>query len=200
MNREDLLRRLEGLHNVETVAEALKIKKQSAINLLSKLKRKGYVTVSKHKRSLYKISMRKQRQRDPGMFDIINKYNKNMKLMPWYDHQVHGAYGPEDALIDAIQTESFRVILASMRLFSHINNWPKLYKLAKEKGIWQKVGALYDLSKRFFRVTKIPKIYPQHDGIRWSKLTQLKKMNFPTIAKKWHVYIPFNEYDMEEIA
>jgi len=200
MDKEEMLWKLEGLHTVETVAEALNIKRQSAINLLSRLKKEGYVTVEKHRKSLYKVSMKKQRPRDPGMFDIINKYSPNMKLAEWYDHQVHGEYGPEDALIDAIQTKSFRAILASMRLFSHIKDWPKVYRLSKEKGIWQKVGALYDVAKRFFRVRRMPRTYPQHNGTRWERLTQIKKMNFPMIGKRWHVYIPFNEYDMREVA
>ena len=160
MNQADLLQLLEGLHTVETVADALKIKKQSALNLLAKLKKQQYVTVSgggKQKR-LYKITQTKQRPRVPGMFDIINKYSP-LKLNPWYDHQVHGKYGPEEALVDAIQTQSFRAILASMRLFGHITNWPRLYHLAKQKNSWQKVGALYDVAKLFFKVKKMPEKY-----------------------------------------
>ena len=136
MKQDDVLKTLEGLHTIETVAEALNIKNQSALNLISKLKKQGYVTTRggyKQKR-LYKIT--KQRKRDKGMFDIINKYSP-MKLAPWYDHQVHGAYGPEEALIDALQTQSFRAILASMKLFNHITDWPKLYNLAKKKDCWQ---------------------------------------------------------------
>ncbi len=201
MSQEKILKAIEGLQTVETVAEALKIKKQSALNLLSKLKRQGYITTSggRQQKRLYKISAKKQRKRDLGMFDIINKYSP-MKLAPWYDHQVHGHYGPEEALIDAIQTQSFRAILASMHLFKHITNWPKLYKLAKEKGCWQKVGALYDVSKLYFRIKKMPKRYKTAAIKGWQKLTQLKKTNFSNIAKKWQVYIPFNEKDMREAS
>ena len=202
MNQENMLRKLEGLHTVETVAEALNIKKQSAINLLSRLKKAGYVTVSRHKRSQYKITMRKQRQRDPGMFDIINKYSPNMKLMPWYDHQVHGIYGPEEALIDAIQTKSFRAILASMRIFNHIKNWQKLYSLAKEKGIWQKVGALYDVAKRFFRVRRMPRRYNYG---KFEKMMYLirkyptSEKDFYPITRKWKVAIPFRYGDIDKV-
>ena len=201
MEQNDVLLKLEGLHTVETVAEALSIKNQSALNLISKLKKQGYVTTTgghKQKR-LYKITAKKQRKRDLSMFDIINKYSR-MKLSPWYDHQVHGTYGPEEALIDALQTQSFRVILASMKLFNHITDWPKLYKLAKEKECWQKVGALYDVARLYFKVRKMPVRYLKHKERNWRKLTQLKKINFPNIANRWHVYIPFNERDMGEIA
>src|SRR3989338_434514 len=179
MNQADLLQLLEGLHTVETVADALKIKKQSALNLLAKLKKQQYLTVSGggRQKRLYKITQTKQRPRVPGMFDIINKYSP-MKLNPWYDHQVHGKYGPEEALVDAIQTQSFRAILASMRLFGHISNWPRLYYLAKQKNCWQKVGALYDVAKLFFKVKKMPEKYQKVKPTSWSKLTQLKKLNF----------------------
>jgi len=201
MDQNELLQKLEGLQTVETVAEALNIKKQSALNLISKLKKEGYVKTSggRHQKRLYKITTRKQRKRDYGMFDIINKYSA-MKLAPWYDHQVHGKYGPEEALVDAIQTQSFRAILASMRLFNHINDWPRLYKLAREKNCWQQIGALYDVSRKYFKVRKMPLQYLKHKERKWRKLTQLKKVNFSAIAKKWHVYIPFNEKDMREAS
>ena len=202
MVHEDVLRKLEGLHTVKTAADALGMGRQSAINLLSKLKKEGHVTVSgggKQPR-LYKVTMRKQRPRDTGMFDIINRYSP-MKLAPWFDHQVHGHYGPEDAIVDAVQTQSFRAILASMRLFNHITDWPRLYRLAVEKGVWQKVGAVYDITRQFLKVKKQPKKYErkQDPYEQWQPLSQLRKKNFPKIAEKWHVYIPFNNKDIEAV-
>lgn len=202
MADEEALRKLEGLQTAETTAKALGIGRQSTINLLSRLKKEGYVTTSGGGRQprFYKVTMRKQRPRDNGMFDLINKYSP-MKLSPWYDHQVHGRYGPEEALVDALQTQSFRAILASMRLFNHITDWPRLYRLAVEKGVWQKVGAVYDVSRRFTRVKKQPGLYEsKHKPYgKWQQLSQLRKKNFPDIAEKWHVYIPFNLKDLEEI-
>lgn len=202
MNHEDVLRKLEGLHTAETARRALGMTRQSAINLLSKLKKEGYVTVSGGGRQprLYRVTMRKQRPRSPGMFDIINKHSP-MKLSPWYDHQVHGRYGPEEALVDALQTQSFRAILASMRLFNHITDWPRLYRLASEKCVWVKLRALYDVARIFIRVKRMPALYA-HKQVRvkkWDAFTQLRKLNFPQIAEKWHVYIPFNPKDLEAI-
>ena len=196
---DSILKKLEGIHTVETVAEALRIKRQSAINLLSRLKKEDYVTVSGggRQKRLYTVTIRKQRKRADGMFDIINRYSR-IKVSPWFDHQVHGSYGPEEALIDAIETKSFRTILASLRLFSHIKEWPKLYMLAKKKGCWQKVGALYEVARTCIKAGKMPSRYVQ-GGKKWDALTQLRKMNFPGIANKWCVYIPFNEKDLEAI-
>ncbi len=197
----ELLWKLEGLHTVETAAEKLGITRQATLNLLCRLKKEQHVTVSGGGRikRIYKITIRKQLPRVPGMFDIINKYSPHMKLNPWYDHQVHGRYGPEEALIDAIQTENFRVILASLHLFKHIKNWPRLYRMAKEKNCWQKVGALYDVARLFMRVHQIGSRYLKVITKKWVALTQLRKKNFPEIAGRWKVYIPFNEHDMVEL-
>ena len=197
-----LLRRIEGLHTIETLQKELNLTKQSTINLISKLRKEEYITLfagGGKKKRIYRITARKQRKRQEGMFDIINKYSPNMKIREWYDHQVHGIYGPEEALIDALQTQSFRLILASMRLFNHIKDWKKLYILSKEKNCWQKVGALYDVSRLFFKVKKMPERYRKRKYKKWIKLTQLKKKNFPKISEKWHVYISFNKYDLKEI-
>ncbi len=202
MNCDEMLKTLQGLHTVETVAEALNLNRQSALNLLSRLKKEGYLTVSgggKQKR-LYKITTTIQRPRSPGMFDLLNKYSP-MKLMPWFDHQVHGPYGPEEALIDAIETKSFRAILASLRLFNHITDWPKLYRLAKQKECWQKVGALYDVTRIFFRVRKMPEMYSRLEKPKkWVAFTQIRKKNFLSISSKWKVYLPFNQKDIESFG
>lgn len=202
MEQEEILRKIEGLQTIETIMDKLGIKRQSAINLLSRLKKEGYVAaMGGGKRiRIYKITMRKQRKRDKGMFDILNKHNPSFQLREWYDHQVHGEYTVEDAIVDAIQTGSFRAILATLRLFNHVKDWPKLYKLAKEKGIWQKVGALYDVSKLNFKVRKMPRRYPKSYAESWKQLSQLKdRNNFPEIQKKWHTYIPFNQKDVLEV-
>ncbi|MBI5393575.1 hypothetical protein HZA96_06940 [Candidatus Woesearchaeota archaeon] len=201
MNQDEHLYKLEGLHTIETAAEKLNITRQSALNLLVKLKKQEYATVqgAGRKKRLYTISMRKQRKRDIGMFDIINKYSPHMKINPWYDHQVHGVYTVEDALIDAIETKSFRIILASLHLFKHIKDWPKLYKLAKEKSSWQKVGALYDVARMFMKIRKMPERYR---GSKWKTLSCLippyetKEKEFYSIRDKWKINIPFRFGDL----
>lgn len=203
MVKYEVLLELEGLQTVDTVAEKLGIEKQSALNLLSKLKEENYVTREgggKQKR-IYRITARKQRPRSPGMFDIVNKYSP-MKVMPWFDHQVHGHYGPEEALIDAIETQSFRLILASMKLFNNIKDWNKLHKIASEKGIWQKVGALYDLSRKYFRVRRMPKKYMEKK--KFPKQYLIKDYptadeKFKIIEQEWNVAIPFKKMDILKV-
>jgi len=199
INEKQLLR-ISGLQTAESVAEKLKITRQSALNLVSRLKKAGHVVSSgggKQKR-IYTITTTKHRIKQEGLFDMINKYSP-MKVVPLYDHQVHGRYTPEDALVDALETKNFRVILASMRLFGHINNWSKLYAVARKKDCWKKLCALYSVAKQFVRVRKMPKKYELNAGNGWVQITQLKTKNFPEISEKYKVYIPFNKQDMEEI-
>ncbi|MFH0870666.1 MAG: hypothetical protein V1866_06450 [archaeon] len=198
---DDLLRRLEGLHTIETLAKALGMGRQSAINFASRLRKQGYLSSSgggKQPR-FYKITARKQRERVPGMFDILNKHSPQ-KLSPWYDHQVHGRYGVEEALVDAVKTGSFRAILASLSLFNHVKDWPRLHRLADDNGCWQKVGALYDAARMHLRVKRMPERYRNISGkeYEWVKLTSLENRdNFSDVQQKWHVYIPFNEKDLK---
>ncbi|GEM_PF-758264 len=205
IKQDKQLRLLEGLHTAETAAVTLHISRQAALNLLSRLKKEGHVTTrgGGRRKRLYTITMIKQRQRDPGMFDIINKYSPAMKLAPWFDHQVHGPYGAEEALIDALGTRSFRVILTSLRLFSHITDWSKLYRLAKEKDCWQKVGALYDIARMFFRVRKMPERYhPIKKTKKYTVVTSVfetKEERFKRIEKRWNVPIPFLKGDIEKV-
>jgi len=191
--KESTLRKLEGLQTIDMIAEKLNITEGSARNVITKLKKEQHLT--KWGRKIYKITMRKQRPRQKGMFDIINEHSPWMKLNEWYDHQVYGEYGPAEALIDAINSKSHRAILASMQLFKHIDNWQKLYNHAGSN--WHKVAALYDVARLHFRVRKMPRRYRKQRSYNWEQLTQLKnRNNFPDIQKRWKVYIPFNQKDI----
>lgn len=200
----DTLRKLEGLHTIETIAEDLNITKGSAMNLITKLKKEQHATIwAGGRKKIYKITIRKQRPQSPGMFDIINKYSPKMQLNPWYDHQVHGKYEVEDALVEAVQTQSFRAILASLNLFKHITNWPKLYKLAKEKDVWQQIGAMYDVAKMFFRVRAMPEKYKnkKYDSHRYLiKNYPTKEEKFKTIRDFWNVDVPFRMGDLAKVT
>jgi len=205
MDKEEVLKELEGFQMLEDIMRKLNLTKQSAINLVSKLKKEGYARVifggGKRKRN-YHISQKKFRPRSPGMYDILNKYNSaGFQLSVYTDHQVHGKYTVEDAIIDAIQTKSFRKILATLRLFPHIKNWPRLYKLAKEKNCWQKVGALYDVSRLYFRSSRMPLRYEcgKFNKKYFIRKYMTKEEKFIPIKKKWKIEIPFRKGDIDKI-
>ena len=201
MNLHDVLWKLEGLHTVETVMDELHLKKQSALNLLSRLTKEGHVTISGggRKKRVYNITLTKQRLRVHGMWDVLNAYNPSFKLRPWYDHQVHGVYSVEEALVDAVHMKSFRISLAALRLFQHVKNWKKLHDLAMAAGCMQQIGALYNVARIFLKVRTMPKKYKTHTYQQWQLLSHLKKKNFSPISTYWRVYIPFNENDIREV-
>lgn len=202
MKSEEILRKLEGLHTLDTIVDVLRIKHSSALNLIARLRKEQHLTSSgggKRKR-LYKITMRKQRPRVMGMFDILNKNSQHMQLAPWYDHQVHGRYTVEDAIVDAMLTRSFRVILVSLRSYPKVKNWVYLHRLAKDKGCWQEIGAMHDLARLYFRVKPISR-KPGTENLEWKKISRLDdRKNYPEIQSRWCVVIPFNEKDMAEVS
>jgi len=199
----DILRKIEGLQTIELVAEKLGLNRQSAINLMSKLKKERHVTVSGggRRKRLYKVTLWRQLPRERGMFDIINKYSPNFQVNEWFDHQVHGVYTEEDALIDAIKTKSFRLVLASLRLFAHIRDWRKLYRLAKQEDLVQEVGALYDVARQMYRSEKIPGYFRVYSPRTRKYIIRDYRHVNPKhygIEKKWNVGLPFKEGDLNK--
>ncbi|MBR9692848.1 hypothetical protein GOV07_02845 [Candidatus Woesearchaeota archaeon] len=198
------IQKIEGLQTVETAQEALGLTRQSTINLLSKLKKQGHVTTTgggKQPR-FYKITCYKQRPRKEGMFDLLNKHNPHFKLAEWYDHQVHGKYTVEDAILDAIDTKSFRAILATLRCFNYVKDWKKLYNEAKKRNSWNKIGALYDVARLFFRTRKMPKRYRKlHEKKRIELINGFKttEEQYKRISEEWRVQIPFNRHDVRDL-
>ena len=150
---------IEGKQTVESVAEKLKIKKTSAINLLSRLKKQGKVTVSgggKQKR-IYTIS--KLPIREPnGFYKTVNKYSE-IKLVPKFEHHIHGNYTVEKAVIDGILIGDSRTLEATSYLFKRIINWKKLFELAKQRGLAEEVHRLYGIAKQNFKCRTMPKRY-----------------------------------------
>jgi hypothetical protein len=94
------------------------------------------------------------------------------------------------------------VILASMRLFSHIKDWKKLYRLAKEKDCWQQVGALYDVARMYFKVRRMPAVYAHSHGVKRKALIPpypTKEPLFYPIERRWRVSIPFRKADLWKV-
>lgn len=217
MNRRmERVRLLEGRHTVESVQEELGLTRDSALNLLSRLKNEGYARVSGggRQKRIYIISPKKTVRGENNLFDIINAYSK-IKLVPLFKHEAYGEYGVENALVDAVLTKNFRVLQAGLFLFNHIRDWKKLHSIARRKNVEQELGALYDCARVFIRTRKMP------ENIRKSMLAAAKKIKkgenqkkavkyllrelatndkrMKKISHKWNVMLPFSTQDMEEL-
>jgi len=149
----------EGKFTIETFAKERGISIQSAINLLSKLKKQGFVLVSgggKQQR-IYTIANTKQEQTN-GFYDIINKYSPE-KLNSSFKHYTHGNYTVEHAIIDGIRIGDYRTLQATKHLFRHVKNWKRLFDLAKSKNLTREVLELYEEARHEIKCRKMPKRY-----------------------------------------
>lgn len=201
-----LLRKTEGKHTIDTFMKQTALTKESALNLLCRLRKKGYVRTEgggKQKR-IYTISTKKI-QEGKGLFTLLNKYAK-IKVVPSFVHIVHGVYTEENALIDAIETKDFRILQAAVYLFGHVKNWTKLHELAKKRHLEPIAGALYDFARLVIRTRKMPEnVYHAFLRMRSAKKIELfpyTKTDSPqikTIENVWNVILPFSKQDMEEM-
>lgn len=206
MTPTEFLRKMEGLHTLDTLVEDLHLSRGSILNTLSKLKKEGYVQRmggGKQKR-IYRISQKVIPQEN-GMFTLINRYSK-IKLRPYFVHVIYGAYEAEDALIDAIKEKDFRLLQSSLWLFNHITHWKRLHTLAKKNRLESVIGALYDTARIVLRTRRMPEnIYKSLLRERTKKNLillpnlQTNDQRLLKIQKKWHVIIPFARADLEEM-
>jgi len=136
-------------------------------------------------------------------FDIINE-NSPIKITTSIIYKIYGKEPSlEETLVYAIKTKSLRIILASIALFRKINNWLKLFRLAKENHVEREVGVLYDLSKELMKVRSMTKRFrnrtlPKKD-CKFNYLVEgLRSKDFKEIEERWKIYLPFNKKDLEE--
>ena len=199
-----LLERLEGIQTIETIMKNLNVKRKTAIDYVSILKKKGYVKtkqVHNHKR-VYYIEF-ENKLGGQSYIELINKYSP-IKIS---ENKIYKIYGKrltiEETLINAIESKSPRIILASLILFQKIKNWKKLYQLAKEKEIKREVGALYDLTRKIMKTRKMNLRYLSNSlpkkGDKFKEIIPyFKSKDFNDIENRWKVYLPFNKADLGE--
>lgn len=146
-------------YTVETLSTSRGITRQAAINLVSRLKKQGRVTVSGGglQRRIYTITELPQKPTN-GFYDIVNKY-ADEKLVPAFKHYIHGAYSIEDAIIDGIRLRDVRAREATKALFLHVKDWQRLFALARKRGIKDDVKVLYSEARIERRVRRMPKRY-----------------------------------------
>lgn len=157
----------EGKYTVETFAKKQGLQRQSAINLLSKLKAKGLVQTSGggRQKRIYAIS-KKHQVKTNGFYDVVNKYSPE-KLIPAFEHNVFGRYTIEHAIIDGIQIGDLRTLEATKYLFNQVNNWKRLFDLAKKKGVVNEVYELYTKAKKTIKCKTMPKRYHKIHSTRY---------------------------------
>jgi len=202
MQSINLLKKLEGLQTVESIQKKLNIARSTAVKYVHLLKKSGFVETSgggKQPR-FYRIGLLKsKRLGNPGVYDIINKHSP-IKLRAIESRIVGKKLTIEETLVRAIESREFRTILASLALFNHIKDWGLLYKLAKEKNIRKKVGALYDTARRMIKIRKMDKrIYKKLLEAKEKEryiIKGLKSDDYKDIEKGWKVNIPFNRADL----
>jgi DNA-binding PadR family transcriptional regulator len=197
------IKRIEGRQTIESVVEALGIGRQSAINLISKLKKEGYAAASGggRQKRIYTISTKVQRHRRyRGMFDILNEYAKD-KIVPHFLHEPHFNYSVENAIADLIELDDLRITINILPLFNHVQDWSLLYKLAKDKKEIKMIGALYDVAKMTTKVRKMPQRFRKYflDSAKSTKEKDFLRSShdFLEIERIWKVKIPFNRKDLE---
>ncbi len=170
---------MKGLFAIEDIQKKKHLTRQSAINFISKLKKKGLVETrggGKQKR-LYKID-EKPIEKENGMYKIINKYTP-VKLYPSIRHICYGkACTVEETIIDCLKINESRHDLAAAFLLKNIKDWKKLKTLIKREKLEKRFFALYELVKKHIRVRRMPLGIKNH-------LEKYKKGN-----------ILINEYDI----
>lgn len=150
---------MKGKYTLEIFAKESKIKETSAINKLSKLKKQGLVQVSGggRQKRIYTISEFPKKQSN-GFYAIVNKYSPE-KLVPAFEHQVFGRYTVENALIDGLKMEGARIRDAIIHLFRHVNDWKKLFKLARKSGKEENLIKLYKYARTKTKCKRMPEGY-----------------------------------------
>ena len=193
----------EGLHTAESFSRSAGISRQTAINYIHEMRARGFVETSVGKRRirLYRISpVRLRRIGFPGLLETINRYS-SIKLSPHLIERLDHELKPEEAIVRAIKTREFRVILASAELFRHVRDWWLLYRHAKKEGVEREVGALYSAARRIVKVrsmdNRVMAFFMKARLRRKNMVPGLRSKDFGDIEKEWGVCVPFNKSDFK---
>ena len=205
MKSIELAKKLEGINTLDIVAKSLKVKKSTAIKMISILRKEGFVETSGggKKPRFYKISpIRIAGKEHLGLYDIINKYSK-VKLWEPYMHKVIDRnLSIEEAIPMAVKggERNFRLVLAVLGLFNHVKNWPNLCYYSKKYNVARRVGALYDVTRTVIKTRKMDNrtrkaLLKGKDKSKFI-IKPHKPKYFKDIEKVWKVYIPFHRTDL----
>lgn len=202
-----LARRADGIYTVEMLQELLGVGRRTAVNYISKLRKRGFVKTARGrgKKRLYAISPITVREDgNPGFYETLNKYSK-IKIVAPCETRVHQRkITVEETIVWALQQKSYRLIIAAISLFNHVKNWSLLLKLARKENAEARVGALYDLAKTVARVKRIDKRTDnalQKSVCRTRKKEILirglrREKEFRELGRKWNVVIGLTKDDL----
>lgn len=204
METKLLLKKLEGIHTIESVMDILDVDKNKAIYYIYRLRKEGYVKTkaSSDKKRIYYI-YKKNKLGGKSYYEVINSYSP-IKLTESSFYKVYGREPTlEETLIYAIKSKKIRVIIAALSLFKHINNWTLLGELARKNHVERSVGALYDLSRKIMKTRRMTKklrnsILPSKNAKFTEMIEGFKSKDFNEIEETWKIRIPLNKEDLEE--
>lgn len=199
-----LLEKIKGIHTLESLIALLGVNRTRAIKIISRLRKKGYVKTKRlsNNKRVYDISFQ-NRLGGKTYYETLNE-NSPVKLIINESPVIYGREPtPEETLIFALETQSLRAILSGLGLFKKINDWSRLYQLAKSKNLQRKIGALYDLSRLFMKTRRMNKRFenlslPNENDEYLNIIHGLNSRDFKNIEKKWKVHLPFNMADLED--
>jgi|SRR3989344_2918886 len=202
---QSIINKIGDFNKIEDIQNKLKIKRATAIKYMHLLRKKGLVKTEygRNRKRFYRIiKVKSPIVGNDSFYHLINKYSP-MKIVLRYDYRIFGRKATvEEAIVRAIAERNLKVILASLALFNHVKNWPLLLRLAKQYNVKKKIGALYELTKRFMRVRRVDK--RTLNSLLKSKnepkfiIDNFRSRDFKDLEKKWKVYIPFNKVDIME--
>jgi len=198
MDLEKIAKELEGMQTLETISDMLKLKKTTCLNIISKLKKRGYLrrTGGGKQKRIYIISPRVL-SHGKGMFDILNRYSKE-KIIPPFIHVAHSRYSIEEAIVDLVVLNDIRININLLRLFNHVKDWNKLYLLSKIKRVCRNVGLLYDIARQATKTKTMPNnIYSRFLKSKFALKYKSESTSFKELSKKWRLKAPFNRKDLD---
>lgn len=204
METKILLKKLAGIHTIESIMDILSVSKKKAIYYVYRLRKQGYVKTraASNKIRIYYIN-KKNRFGGKSYYEIINSHSP-FKLAESSFYKIYGRESSlEETLVYAIKTKEIRVITAALGLFKSINNWTLLGELARKNHIERSVGALYDVARKIMKTRRMSStlrnnLLPGKSAKFAEVIEGFKSKDFKDIEEEWKIRIPLNKADLED--
>ena len=206
MKKEHLLKKLEGVHTLQSVMSLLHVDKQKAIYYIHRLRKEGYVKTARATNNMRIYSISFENKLGGTSYEELLNAVSPVKLSTGTVHRVYGKVPTaKEMLVHAGKTKSLSTILAALALFKEEIDWDALYRLAKANHCERQIGALYDLARKIMRTRRMGTRF-RHLAIPKSQhafgytIPGLKSKDFQDIENLWRVHLPFNKTDLEAYA